>query len=368
MNLSHHKLSIALLIMAVVTVSRSPAAPQPQPQHQILICVSDHASDAVRTLAQQIADHPDDYPVLNAISKTTGANPARLESSESLLKDKLLSPYNHLIVIGLPGSDDLIDKVWDHYVTIDPAAKTLYAQGWGYLAGDLGYIESDRNPFLHSQNIKSAPFETVVVKISGTSEAGLRAAVTAFSHGLLNGIVPAGHWTRPESTILDLDPYVDPCPLLLPQDTAPIAGWTQVPANEYRAYADLGPAEPTHVWRIKYLPADAFDKVAIVGWLNSLQRMAWGNAVTVAQFESPDIAAKTAAAIGRSRGFKHMGDRNSVTWTADQPAAPLKPGDPRDDETLPNPPGTITVTALGNYVILSSLPPDQIARISLPKE
>jgi hypothetical protein len=352
-------------IVSLTTLSLSLGAAAQAPQHQILICVSDNAPESVRDIAQEIASHPDQIPLLKALEKTNHANGIHLQSSEALLKDKNLAAYNNLIVIGLPGADPLIDKVWDHYATIDTRNKTLYAQGWGYLAGDLGYIESDRNPFLHSQNIKSAPFETVLVKISGTSKAGLRAAAAAFWRGLINGIVPAGNWTRPESTILDLDPNIDPCPLTFPEG-APIAGWTQVPANEYRAYADIGPAEPVHVWRIKYLPADALDQVAMVGWLNSLQRMAWGNAVTVAEFQTADLATKTATAIGRSHGFTHVGDRQSLVWTAKQPAAPLKPGDPRDDESLPNPPGTMTCSVLGKYVLLSSLPSEEVAKISLP--
>ena len=166
---------------------------------EIFICVSDKASEAVRDVARELADRPGQYPLLKALSATHGVSKVVLQSSESILRDPTTAAYNHLIVIGLPGNDPLVDKVWDHYAAIDTTAKTLYAEGWGYLAGDLGYIESDRNPFLHSHNIESAPFETELVKISGTSEQGLRAAANAFERGLINGIVPAGDFKRPQT-------------------------------------------------------------------------------------------------------------------------------------------------------------------------
>ena len=33
----------------------------------------------------------------------------------------------------------------------------LYVFGFGHLKGDIGLIESDRNPFLHSQHVRRAP-------------------------------------------------------------------------------------------------------------------------------------------------------------------------------------------------------------------
>lgn len=330
------------------------------PQRRVLICVSDGASPAIRKAAEDMAQNPTRVPALKALTETQGAGPVQLQSSEGLLKNYELAAFNHLIVIGLPSSDPLLAKVWEHYAALDESKKTLYAQGWGYLAGDIGYIESDRNPFLHSRRIAAAPFETVLMKISGTSEAGLFAALKSFDRGLLNGIVPAGPLHRPKTTVLDLDPFPDPCPLTLPATisvsgphgplVAPLAGWTQVPADEYRAIAEVGAIEPLHVWRYKYLPPGALAKAGISGWLSGFHRIAWGNAVTIAEFSSPQDAMKTAQAVGATSGFRPSspGGKHAI-WLADQPAAP------NDDEELPSPPGKIVCAATGRFVVLSSL-------------
>ena len=367
MNYRTNILAAGLLLTAwrpIAMAARTPA-PDAKTPREIFICVSDTAPESIRTAAKAIADRPNDYPLLHALAATHGVTKVELQSSEALLKKPTSAAYNHLVVIGLPGTDALLDKVWEHYAAVDSSAKTLYAQGWGYLTGDLGYIESDRNPFLHSHDIDSAPFETEIVKISGTSERGVSAAIHAFHNGLLNGIVPAGQFARPQTTVLDLDPLVTPTPLRLPNTDAPLAGWTQVPANEYRAYADQGGSEPVHVWRYKYLPADALDDGSIRGWLNGFQRMSWGNAVTIAEMPSADEATKTARAIGGSHGFVKTVMNGITLWTARQPMIPLNPkGGGWEDEQLPNnPPGTMTCAAVGKFVILSSLDPTEVAKI-----
>ncbi len=346
---------IALLFLAAAAFAATP-------QREILIVAGEHASPAIVAAADALAKELP--PVLAALQATQGVTGVERVTSERVLKDYNLAAFNHLVVIGLP-SDPLMKKVWEHYAAVDEGAKTLYAQGWGYLQGDLGYLEADRNPFLHSRRIKEAPFETVLFKISGTSEAGVLAALTAFKTGLFNGIVPAGAWKRPKTTILDLDPQPAPSPLQLADAVAfndakgaavraPLAGWSQVPGNEYRAYIDVAGAEPTGVWRYKYLLPGALDHAQTPGWMAGFHRMAYGNAVTIAAFATPDAAQKTAEAIGTTGGWHKLKPLAGLPcWQANQPT----------DENMALPLGTITLTWKGPYLLMTSLPNEAVPEL-----
>jgi len=166
-------------------------------------------------LQKSISDfttHANEVPLLKALIDGKEASDIAPQTSEDLMPDQAYNSaaHNHLVVIGLRSQDPLLIKVWGFDATIDETKKTTYSEGWGYLQGDIGWVESDRNPFLHSHRIKSAPEDTILVKITGTSEAGVIAALKAFQGGMLNGFVVAGSLTRPKTTLLDLDPLPDP--------------------------------------------------------------------------------------------------------------------------------------------------------------
>jgi hypothetical protein len=132
-----------------------------------------------------------------------------------------------------------------------------------------------------------------------------------------------------------------------------------VPANENRGYADLAGFEPRKVWRCKYLAPGAFDRAGIEAWLEGFHRMAWGNAVTIAQFASDEEALKTAHAIAATGGWnKCTGFGKLPAWEANQPAAPKNPGDPKEDETLPNPSQKITAVVRGDLLLLIGMGPE----------
>jgi hypothetical protein len=376
--------AIGLVVLLAAGASASaagkPASKGDAARKQVLVCVSDSAAPGIRHAAESLVSSADQVPVLRALRSTQGAGPVVLQSSQAVLNDYPLAAYNHLVVVGLKDNDPLIDKIWEHYASIDMKAKSFYAQGWGHLSGDLGYIEADRNPFLHTRRMKDAPFEIVVFKITGTSEAGLLAAVKAFQSGTLNGIIPAGKLDRPQTTILDLDPLTDPAPIALPEQVmlsapgakanapaAPLAGWTQVPANEYRGYADLAGFEPRNIWRCKYLAPGAFDGAGIEAWLAGFHRMAWANAVTIARFASDDEALKTAQAIAATGGWKKCPAFGKLpAWEANQPATPKDPGDPKEDETLPNPPGKMTAVVRGDLLLLIGMGPEAARQLISP--
>ena len=350
-----------LRIVAAVLAALAPtalwAAP-PLPQKEILICASEKASPAVKQAADDLAKNAAGVPVLKGLMDTQGAGPVVRMSSEDVLKQYNLAAFNHLVVIGLKSQDPLVDKVWEHYASVDETNHTFYAQGWGWLQGDIGYIESDRNPFLHSRRIKEAPFEAVIFKITGTSEAGVVAACKAFSSGLLNGFVPAGKIERPKQTLLDLDPLTTEPPFKLPASvpmadmggkagTAPLVGWTQVPANEYRAYIDMDGFEPSHIWRYKYLRPGIFEKTGTVGWMAGFHRMAYGNSVNVVEFPTADEALKTARAMGQTGGWHAVQPiAGLAAWQRDQPT----------DENMPVSLGKVTLIARDQFLLMSTLP------------
>ncbi len=329
----------------------------------ILVCAAKTAPPEIQQLADSLAAEAKTALPLQALLQSHGATGVQRKTSEEVLANQDLAAYNHLVVVGLPSSDPLMKRIWEHYLTVDEKEKTAYAQGWGHLKGDLGYIESDRNPFLHNQRIPSAPFETVVIKITGNSLAGVQAAAKAFRGGLFNGLVPAGPWQRPKTTILDLDPLTEPPAMRLPVTLPPaqnfagatLAGWSQCPANEYRAYLDLGQAEPKHVWRGKYLVDGALKQAGSIGWLQGLHRMAFGNAVTIAEFATPAAAASAATAISAAdKAWKPIPSlAGTPAWEADQPT----------DEGLKPSGGKIIVQARGRFLLLSTLPAPVLAEL-----
>lgn len=335
-----------------------------QPQHEILICASASADPAIKQAADDLAASANSAPALKALIDTQHAGPVIRVTSESVLANAQLAAYNHLVIVGLKGSDPLLARVWDHYATVDETTRTVYSQGWGWLRGDIGIVASDWNAFLHSHTIQSAPFESAEFKLSGTSIAGLQAAVKAFERGMNNGFVPSGTVNRPETTLLDLDPKPDAAPLSLPaafatpdgQGSLEYAGWTQAPGNEYRAYIDVATYEPSQVWRVKYLQADVLMQPwTPLEWLDGFHPMAFGNAVTIAQFASAAQAQQTAAGIGARRGWRPLKlPDGSPAWSAPMPT----------DEVITQSYGAIVVFARGPYVVLSSLPAAATAQIA----
>ncbi|RMD81562.1 MAG: hypothetical protein D6820_04935, partial [Lentisphaerae bacterium] len=206
-------------------------------KRDILVCTTGDAPAQILGAVQEMIDHPQRYPALAALLKTDQARSVRKMNSEALLDKKRFrtAAFNHLLIVGMIDRDPLLSRCWGQEVHLDLPRKTLYTQGFGWFCGEVGIIRSDRNPFLHSQNIKSSECETVIIKISGTTPKAVLAALRTFQKGYVNALVPAGPYTRPQHTILDQDPVLD-FPGVTPPSTlkdAIFAGWHQIPANEY---------------------------------------------------------------------------------------------------------------------------------------
>ncbi len=352
------RLAAALVALALLSSGAMAAEPEGR---RILVCVAADAAPALRDAARALVRDAAQVPALSALVAIHGAGAAELQDSAALLDDKAWrhAAFDHLVVIGLPGRDALLDKVWGYATRLDAVAHSAYAEGYGHLQGDLGLVESGRNPFLHSQRIDSNPFDTCVVKLSGTSEAGVLTAVQAFRSGLLNGLVPAGAVTRAMPSLLDLDPLPAPPPSS-PSTLGPLhyAGWTQCAGDEYRAFIDVGGAEPRRLWRMKYLAPGSWNAIGAKGWLAGFERRSFGSAVDVAEFADAATAARVAASLAKN---------GKPIVVAGHPASELAPA--KDEAIDPGDAAPVLVCAQGALVIMSTLDASQTGAflVTLPK-
>ncbi len=313
----------------------------------ILIGVAKDAPAALQRAAADLARDADKIPLFSALIATQKASPATVVDSASFDNPKLYdrSAFNHLVVIGIAGADPMLVRVQGFQTRIDPKERTMWMEGFGKLRGDLGLIETERNPYLHSQRIDRADFDTCLIKLTGTSEAGVMQAIKDFRAGMLNGISAGKKPERPLKTLLDLDPFADP-----PPETPAIlhgwhrAGWMQCAANEYRAFLDAGGTEPSRLWRIKYLPPGAMNGMGAKNWLAGPYRLAFGNAVVLAEFADPAAAKKVAESLGK--GLKSQPLGKSESWQSGVATDEALKG----DDAAP-----ALVTARGRLVMLSSL-------------
>jgi hypothetical protein len=344
-----------LLAVLLAGVAAPAAVAGEDDARRILICVAADAPAALAQAAASLAQDADQVPLLHALTVTQGARRATVVDSAALLGDKAWhrAAFAQLVVIGLAGHDALLDKIWGYAARIIPAESRIQVLGYGELAGACGWIESERNPFLHSQRIESNAFDTCVVKLSGTGIPGVLAAVQAFRAGMINGLAPAGTLIRSRSTLLDLEPSLSPPPLQPASlGDAQFGGWTQCAAQEYRAFIDAGGAEPMRLWRVRYLRPRSWDAIGAQGWLAGPSRLAFGAAVTIAEFADAATAARAALAIGKG---------GTARTVAGQPASELPPA--KDEAIDPGDAAPVLVLAHGPLVLMSTLDAQQTGMV-----
>ncbi len=330
------------LFAAVLLCTHSAFAAE---QKQILVVVSKDADKAVKKAALTLKDAPL-FDVLEKCGAASSKMPVPI-GSEKLLDDTAFpqAAFNHLVLVGLPEQDDLLKKCRGYQIGLHPGEVNV--RGYGHWKGDIGTVECDWNPFLYSHKVKTNPFTTLCVKISGTSVKGVLKAVEAFTSGLLNGIVPAGEIELVEESILDMKPdFVAPSGF--PATAGPFfqAGWTQPSAMEYRAYIDFAGFEPKRLWRVKYLEPKVFDDVSAKAWVNGLHRLAYGNAITFVEFASEEEASKTLEGLGKSRGARSetLNGRPCVCFAQDT------------DHVMEESYGEVRYILSGKYLAVVSLP------------
>ncbi|HEY8966840.1 MAG TPA: hypothetical protein VIM58_10375 [Candidatus Methylacidiphilales bacterium] len=332
-------------------------------ERQILVCTSAQASPAIRQAVADFLPRAANAPLIKALRSAQDAGEVVAKTGDDLLAPQAYdaAAHNHLIVVGLRSHDPLLDKIGGFVFSIDEAKRQAYSTGWGCLQGDVGWIESDRNPFLHSRKIRTAPEDTVLVKITGTSDAGVLAALRAFEAGMLNGPVPAGAVSRPRTTLLDQEPTVAPAPFALPQSLkstpAFLAGWTAVPGNEYRAILEAGGIEPEKMWRYKYLPPRLMEEAPIVRWFGGINARAMGNAVDVVLFKSHDDALAVARGVTKGGKFESL----SVPGL-EEPKRIAWPNE--NSESIQKSYGNTLVAVSGPYLLVSSLSGEATAEVA----
>ncbi|MFC6644175.1 hypothetical protein ACFQBQ_00920 [Granulicella cerasi] len=295
------------------------------PARGLLFGVDARVSAKLATALASLQEAAPTHPLLRAMG-ATGKVP--VSDTRKLLASPKDLAYNHLLLIGRP-DDPLIVAAWQREAEF--SAKGAYIYGFGGFSGDVGYVESDRSPFLHSLVVPSAPYETEVITITGTTDEGIALALRAFlDRGLVNGVVAANGWKRTETTLLDRDPL--PPKFELPVELAPetLEGYTRVAyvqasEDEYRGVLEDTSLEPLQMARFKYYRAGAWDgKGAAAAFDNysfGLHRRAYGNTLWLARFASESDASAAAPKIAATAKLTRSGER----WTGVQPAYGFAP-------------------------------------------
>ena len=327
---------VTILLAALILVPGARA--QDMQSRTLKICVAADAPAEVRRIAEEIRQAVARTPLLTQM----GVNGVSVVDSKKLAAAAVSErAFHHLILVGLP-EDPLIRASWQREALTENGG--FYVFGFGHLRGTLGYLESGRNPFLHSHAVRAAPFETEFVTLTGSNVAGVKLAAAAFLQvGLVNGVVAAAGWTRPSRTILDRDPLTLP---VVPITQAPASigsatrvAVTQAAENEYREVLEDAGVMPACIWRVKYLTPGAWDRAAPLeaaspqAFLNGLNRRAIGNTLWIASFDTAadadEAASKIAAAAHmRADGSAWIGVRPSGDSVAERAPKPGEVGAP----------------------------------------
>jgi hypothetical protein len=290
---------------AIASIAR--AADRDVSSRSLVIAVSKDAPAEIQAAAKAIASAVKDQPLLKVMA---GDHEPRIVDTATLLSGPIEDrAFNHVVVVGLP-DDSLVAAVWQREAKIEPGGMFIF--GFGHLKGDIGYIESDRNPFMHSEKIARAPYETEMVTITGTTPAAVAVAANAFlQRDVVNGVIAGmGVWSRPVTSLLDRDPMPPgvALPAIPPQlGGGPFVAVTQAGGDEYgNVLAEAG-TEPSAIWRFKYAVKGAWDTpgsdAAIADYLAGLHRRAYADMLWVGTFASPEQAAAAAAKIAVATGL-----------------------------------------------------------------
>jgi hypothetical protein len=295
-------------LFAAISVLSARAQGESRP---LLICVAADAPPLIRQCAEDIQKAAASSPLLVKL----GAQGVSIANSVDLVADPKTKAYAHLIMVGLP-TDPLIKLAWQREARVED--QGLYIFDFGHFTGSVGYIESDRNPFLHSFQVDVNPYEAEAITITGTTPEGVAAATQAFlGKGLVNGVVAGGTWQRPKTSLLDHDPL--PANFTLPAFVPASAGdatliaVTQAGESEYRGVLQDAGVEPQEIWRFKYFLPGTWDvgggAHSLQNYLVGLHRRAFGNTLWAARFASATEAGDAMAKIGAAAKLQLKGDK-----------------------------------------------------------
>jgi hypothetical protein len=329
----------------------------------LLVVHSAQADASMAQHARELAQATSSHPLLSQLASS--GVPAVQRSSEDLqpvaqhvaqraasASEWMALATNHVILVGLT-DDPLIAMAWRREARSEPGG--LHVFGFGHLRGDIGYVESGRNPFLHAAAVPQAPMETQLTILTGSSVAGVQLAVRALlDRHLLNGVVAARGWQRGPGTLLDQNP-------LAPEFTTPPAapaqlagmsrvGWTQASRDEYMGVLTDTGTEPVEIWRAKYLNPAAWEGAgsihALDAYMAGLDRRAYGNTLWMANFGSAQKAMAAMPRIGQAAGMRQTGDG----WQGSQP--PYASGNGRGERPHP---GSLSLSQNGEWLWMQAI-------------
>lgn len=326
------------------------------PKRGLRFALDSRCSADIRRAAQQLIASVATQPLLSIMAGRE--RPALVEVSQLLAHPDELA-YNHIILIGRPDNPLFIAASQREALF---SSDSIYVFGFGAFRGDCGYIESDRNPFLHAARISSAPYETELITITGTSDQGILLALDAFKQrSLVNGIVAKEGWQRTETMLLDRDPLPPnfSLPTLAPPQFLDYTriGITQSSEEEYRGVlADTG-ITPQLIWRAKYYRPGAWDdagaSAAFDAYSNGLHRRAYGSTLWLAQFAN---SLQAAAAAPKIAAAAELGQKQTDLWIGAQPAYAngTYPGEHKSS-------GPLSLTQRGAWLLMSTLQGDALS-------
>ncbi len=325
-----------------------------EPTRGLKIVCSENAPAAVKEQAERLlaAEGHSTLEILSDGNPPTGITSTQ-ELANAPVEDRA---FDNLILVGMP-DDPLIAKAWAQEADIQ--GDEAYVFGFGHLQGDIGYIESNRNPFLHGRAIEQTPYETQSVILTGTSPAGIRLAVDAFLQGqMTNGVIAGPGWKRGETTILDRGPLTPERlaePLVpLPKEVGDwkMLGMSLCSEDQYRGVLATTNDMPEQMWRVKYYQPGEWDGVglehAFDHYSAGLHSRAYGNAILMVQFASEDEAA---SALKSMRGPAGCRKQEGQFWVGDQ--RPYFNARRVGESEVPGP---FAMWTEGRWVLFSSLP------------
>lgn len=315
------KIPIIFSLLLLLTAANGKALGQGAPPRPGLrVCVASNATPEILEAAKQLIAAVREHSLLSNMAG--GVPPERLTDSGTLMSGSVFErAYNHLILIGLY-EDPLIKTTWQREAVLSRESIDVF--GFGNFQGSIGYIESDRNPFLHSSMIESTPFETEVVTLTGTTPEAVALSVQAFiKQKLIGGLVAFPGWKRYRTSLLKQPPL---SPNFKLPDWVPVRigdagliGVIQASDDEYKGVlADVG-VSPVEIWRLKYYLSGAWDGAgptySVDQYSAGLHRRAYGNTLWMARFATSDQATQAAPKIA---GAAKLRKQNNC-WSGEQP-------------------------------------------------
>ena len=317
-----------------------------------LVVVGDNAPPEERAAAADLAAR------LNAVV------PGRdfIISASKANTDLEIAATHHLLVVGTPASNRVMGRFPSHWAMdrdayyadhpVFPAytpTHGYYVAGFGtFPAGDVGYVECDRNPYWeYATNLGITPSGNTpiapdlpyrqIIRFTGNTPAGVALAVKAFlGSAVLTGIAtPDNRLPGPMSLwSLDTDHFALPgqAPPWIPRGrlvdgpgTLDFAGWQIADSMIYAGFQDASGAAARSIWRAKYLtekglnypmnvvidPAHPMTRSPL--FEASLARRATGNEFFIAQLSTPAEAQQ--ALKGIQATLNKRGENSHAPWT-----------------------------------------------------